>query len=255
MQTRVQSSPCSPAGIQGSARLPPSKFILYTVYLYLYKVGLYPRISSFTTLKSWISRSVLGTTDEIALLPTLGIKTASRMRQNCIEITRNDDILPDLQTSRVYRRSSGFPEKSRRLRRRLVGRVQQATCHAIPSLRISANQLFQPHPSISPTSTSYFYFCAYLPTNCAGHQHPAHSLQLFLVDFFQTGSSDIGPSQVSQTLWADGWGDRLSLVENTTTLQLRTSKHFSPQTFLTRSSEMNIAPTILGLYILQGGTG
>ena len=80
------------------------------------------------------------------------------MRRECIEITRNDDILPDLQTSRVYRRSSGFPEKSRRLRRRLVRRVQRATCHAIPYLRISANQLFQPHPSISPTSTFKFYF-------------------------------------------------------------------------------------------------
>ena len=179
------------------------------------------------------------------------VENASKLYWDC---SRNDDILPDLQTSRVYRRSSGFPEKSRRLRRRLVRRVLRATCHAIPYLRISANQLFQPHPSISPTSTSYFYFCAYLPTNCAGHQHPAHSLQLFLEDFFQTGSSDIGPSQVSQTLWADGWGDRLSLVENTTTLQLRTSKHFSPQTFLTRSSEMNTAPTILGPYILQGGT-
>ena len=155
----MQSSPCSPAGIQGSARLPPSKFILYTVYLYRYKVGLYPKIGSFTTLKSWISRSVLGTTDEIALLPTLGIKTASRMRQNCIEITRNDDILPDLQTSRVYRRSSGFPEKSRRLRRRLVGRVQRATCHAIPYLRISANQLCRPPTSctLSPTFSRGFF--------------------------------------------------------------------------------------------------
>ena len=155
------------------------------------------------------------------------------MRRECIEITRNDDFLPDLQTSRVYRRSSGFPEKNRRLRRRLVRRVQRATCHAIPYLRISANQLFQPHPSISPTSTFkfYFYFCLYfLPAHICQPTVPAtnilHTLSNFFRRiFFQTGSSDIGPSQVSQTLWADGWGDRLSLVENTTTLQLRTSKH------------------------------
>ena len=156
----MQSSPCSPAGIQGSARLPPSKFILYTVYLYRYKVGLYPRIGSFTTLKSWISRSVLGTTDEIALLPTLGIKNASRMRQNCIEI-----VLEMTTSSQISRRqefiaaAADFRKKSRRLRRRLVRQVQRATCHAIPYLRISANQLCRPPTSctLSPTFSRGFF--------------------------------------------------------------------------------------------------
>ena len=133
MQTRVQFSPYSPAGIQGSARLPPSKFILYTVYDF-YKVGLYPRIGSFTTLKSWISRSVLGTTDEIALLPTLGIKTASRMRQNCIE------ILLEMTTSSLISRRQEFIAAAADFRKKAAGCVA-ATSQAGSAGNLSCNSL------------------------------------------------------------------------------------------------------------------
>ena len=59
----------------------------------------YPRIGSFTTLKSWISKSDLGTTEEIALLPTL--RESSSDQDYASDEASNDDIHSPLRQVRL----------------------------------------------------------------------------------------------------------------------------------------------------------
>ena len=98
-------------------------------------------MGSFTTLKSWISRSLLGTTEEIALLLTLGKRSSD---QDEDEVS-NDDIHP-LHLRQV------------RLQERLAGKMAQVASgssqrlsHAILYLRIS-------RPSSRPATTNIIHF-------------------------------------------------------------------------------------------------
>ena len=149
-------------------------------------------MGSFTTLKSWISRSVLGTTEEIALLPTL--ETNIRRFQDYTN-AGDDDIhahphpLPSQIAAADFRKNASG----------CVGhRPGQSVSHAILYLRrISAAQ--QP--------TSFF---------------STLSLQFLKL---------VRPrwSQVSQTRWAEEWGDRLCPVkitpwQNITTIEKSTSR-------------------------------
>ena len=93
----------------------------------------YPRIGSFTTLKSWISKSDLGTTEEIALLPTLR-ESSSDHQDYASDEASNDDIHSPLRQVRLQEQVAGkMPQVA-------SGRQQpgrQCFSHAILYLRIS----------------------------------------------------------------------------------------------------------------------
>ena len=107
----------------------------------------YPRIGSFTTLKSWISKSDLGTTEEIALLPTL--RESSSDQDYASDEASNDDIHSPLRQVRLQERFAGKMPQVASGRQAAARQAVLQSCNSLPA-HISA---YQPpcHPSLSLT--------------------------------------------------------------------------------------------------------
>ena len=136
-------------------------------------------------------------------------------------MTTSSQISRQVKSLSPQQRISG--KKPQVASRRLVRRVQRATCHAIPYLRISANQLFQPHPSISPTSTFYFYFY-----------------------FFSTSTST---SFLLLLLLLRISANQLCRPPTSCTLSPTFSRGFFPNRFLLRSRAFTGVPDIVGGWV------
>ena len=102
----------------------------------------YPRIGSFTTLKSWISKSDLGTTEEIALLPTL--RESSSDQDYASDEASNDDIhSPPSAKSDCWKNASGCVRQAAARQAGSASVMQFSTCAylglpaALPSFTFS----------------------------------------------------------------------------------------------------------------------